>query len=425
MKVKLFLASVLLLAGANLAAQEFQTAYFLDNYTFSYRLNPAAQAFEDDMNGFFGIGIDNINVAARTNTGVSNFLFPYDGKLVLGLNENITSEQFLGGLKPEISAMVNLNMNVFSFGGKTFNGTRTTGAWNFEVNLKSNDAVNIPKEVFSVLKDGTSAVQTVKTGSVHSRTYLEAAFGYSRKFLDDKLSVGLKAKFLVGLAGAQASVTSLDFVGPSGSIDVNGSFNADLAVNAIDFMDANGKFKDVTFAGVKPSGFGVGFDIGGVYKINDKIEVSAAVLDLGAISWDCSVTGNAVVNSSADNNEYVKFPTSAAKVSNPLPTTFNFAGRYKINDMFDAGAIATFKTGTFGWNEFRAGANFTPGKVFSMALSGGVNSYGGVFGFALNLVAGPINLFAGVDNLVTQFTPQFLPVNPLNTNITLGLVIRL
>ena len=45
------------------------------------------------------------------------------------------------------------------------------------------------------------------------------------------------------------------------------------------------KIDDVDVDGAGLGGFGMALDLGGVYKLNDNLTLSASVLDLGFINW--------------------------------------------------------------------------------------------------------------------------------------------
>jgi hypothetical protein len=52
---KLLLAGILTLAAGVAFAQDFKTGYFLDNYVYSYRVNPGA-SLEGKPGTFVGVG---------------------------------------------------------------------------------------------------------------------------------------------------------------------------------------------------------------------------------------------------------------------------------------------------------------------------------------------------------------------------------
>ena len=55
----------------------------------------------------------------------------------------------------------------------------------------------------------------------------------------------------------------------------------------------------------------------------------------------------------------------------------------------------------------------------------GYGTYGQSLGWMLNFHPKGINLFIGSDYMLTDVTPQFIPVNDLNLHFTVGLTLAL
>lgn len=419
MNYKILLSSAALLAVVSSAsAQELQTGFFLDNYAYSHRINPALQASRDDVSGYFGAGADNFVISAHTNVGVNNFLFPsQDGKLVIGLDDYVSDEEFLSGLSPVNTVRLGINENLFAIGGKGKRGL----AFNFELNLKSNNNVNVSKDVFELLKKGGDlGSMQFDDFSIGSRNYLEAALGFGKKC--GRLSLGFKVKALVGVASADLSINELSVDALGDDFSIQGNADVRIAAKPVDYLDDQGRFKTPGLGKIGSSGMGVAFDLGAVFEATDRIEISASVNDLGGITWDCETNGYLAFKNSEELEISVSDNTPEKQLQ-LLPVDINAGLRYRINKTFCAGALLSAKTGKQSIFEARGGVTCTPGSVLSLAVSAGVNSFGTVFGGALNLCLGPVNLFAGIDQIVTSFTPQWIPVGKVNTNASLGLLV--
>ncbi len=129
---RLFSVAVLsLIAASSITAQEFKTSFFLDNYVYSYRLNPGAE-IDDDTTTFFALGLGNVSASALTNSGVSKLFFPKDGELLFFLDESVSSDEFLSGIDDNNFLQPQLNLNVLTLG-------RSNGKSRFslEVNVRS------------------------------------------------------------------------------------------------------------------------------------------------------------------------------------------------------------------------------------------------------------------------------------------------
>ena len=75
---------MLLSLGAS--AQSFRGGYFLDNYVYGYRINPA----QVNEKSFFGIGIGDIDLLNNSNLGMSSLLFNKNNSVVTGLHKSVT-----------------------------------------------------------------------------------------------------------------------------------------------------------------------------------------------------------------------------------------------------------------------------------------------------------------------------------------------
>ena len=112
-RLHLILLTVAILCSLGASAQSFRSGYFLDNYVYGYRINPA------QVNDRLSIGllIDNFDLQNASSMGVSSFLYPNpDGSnsLVTGLNKAIPTETFLKGLKKHNFISLDENINIFS-----------------------------------------------------------------------------------------------------------------------------------------------------------------------------------------------------------------------------------------------------------------------------------------------------------------------
>jgi hypothetical protein len=66
-----------------------------------------------------------------------------------------------------------------------------------------------------------------------------------------------------------------------------------------------------------------------------------------------------------------------------------------------------------------------PSSWFSLSASGALSNYGKSAGGAVNIHLPGFNLYAGVDSYLPllNVTPQYIPIDSFNTNVTLGLAI--
>lgn len=425
-------AAVALLSAIGLHAQSFQTAYFLENYTYSYQLSPASMPKYNK--GFFGFGIDNISVSANSNLGVNTLLFPVtvDGKtkLVTGMNELVSADQFLGGLKERNGAVAGASLNVLSFG---YRGKRNS-FHTFEVNTKLNIAASMPKSAFSLMKLGGTVPGSYSGSnlSLNTTDYIELVSGHSYR-LNDNIRLGGRVKILVGAADAKLSIDSFNATtGETIIIDSRGSasihaLKAEIETNSEG--NPSFEFENIT---PKPGGYGAAIDFGAEIKFPGVkgLSMTAAIMDLGGLLWLNGASGHAVVSGDVMKDirsfaleDCFKIDKSGVNTFKMLGPTVNVGVKYDVARMLTVGALTTATVGRYPCYEARIGASFNPGRALSLAASAGVNNYGAGFGAALSLNVPGFNLFIGTDSIITQFTPEYIPVKRLNTRLNLGLAI--
>ena len=114
--ISVFLLSVAVVFSAS-AQQSLRTAYFLDGYTYNYKLNPA---FAPERPFFAFPTLGNIGVGAETNLGLSTFLYPTsDGKLTTFLSSTVDDDKFLNQLKDRNKLNVSVNESLLALGFRT------------------------------------------------------------------------------------------------------------------------------------------------------------------------------------------------------------------------------------------------------------------------------------------------------------------
>lgn len=129
--------------------------------------------------------------------------------------------------------------------------------------------------------------------------YREYSLGFSGNF-GSRLRLGMKAKLLTGIAALNVQNNSL---GLTVNDDFTHSIDADLSAN-ISFpatfqFDEDNMIEDVeldenTLESVgfftNTSNMGLGLDLGAVYNISEKFNVSVSITDLGYIKWKDNIT---------------------------------------------------------------------------------------------------------------------------------------
>ena len=422
-----------------------RTAYFLDNYTYGYRFNPA---FSSERN-FISIPIlGNISLGGESNVGLSNFLYPTsDGKLALFLDDSISEQDFLGGLKKRNQLNTNANLTLVALGFKTGELYHTLDA-----SFKVNQNAVISKSLFSFLKTGTANGDTswqIDNIGFGADAFGEIAYGLSTT-IGESLHIGARLKVLMGLAHAEMMIDKLDLsltgekwaASTEGVVEIAGPIST--GTSSADNVDLSNVGLD-EFNGL--GGFGFGVDLGASYEFLDYFTASASLLDLGFISWkDMTKASSTGANSYefngfgtiSDGSELqqqlnglkdellglVQFEKSTVgKGKSNLSATFHagIEAKMPFYERLSFGLLGTHRfNGAYSWTECRLAANVMPVDCIGIAASYGLSNFGGSFGGIVNFVFPGFNFFLGVDSFKFKVSPQFIPVEKFNTSLALG-----
>ena len=434
-KIYTLIAAALLATGA--AAQN-PTAYFMEGSTFRSQFNPAFAPLRGYVN-IPAIGGVNINVGG--NIAVDNILFSRDGKLVTLLDSSVSAADALSGLKQNNLLGMDFRMNVIGFGAFTKNHKNF---WSFDLNVRVNEDANLPYSLFEFIKLGKEG--QIRNFGTSTDSYLEAAFSYSFPLMDDRLYIGIRGKFLAGLARAQVTYDRFD-------ISLREDRWAVLTQGTLDLTAAGAKVEtdpdsetfeigDLDFKPTKPAGYGFALDLGATYDILPNLQASLAVTDLGFISWSKK---NSVMGVSTQETEFTG-ATVPENASEPVPDfdlemlKFNQVDGRSTTKMLHAsvnagleyevwrhkigiGLLYTARVWKYKtMHNITGSVNFHPVRWFTVSGSYSViDNRGGAVGLALNLCPNWINFFIGTDVLITKHTPQFVPVRQSIMNVTLGI----
>lgn len=452
------LAATLLLATAvaPAAAQEFRTAAFMQTNNYRHQINPAMLDEAYVGMPFFG----QINVGATGNFGLKNFVYKLDGNprydLTTFMSPTVSAGEFLGDLHDKNRADVYINYNIFSVGFKAFKGINLV-----ELNLRSNTNVSLPYELFEFMKTtGAKETYHLQDIGVRSQNYLELALGHSHR-INDQWTVGAKLKFLFGGAYADFSADQLDVTMNGDQWRIVGDARLKAAVLSSEFdyedpsknaPDGRRRVKGIDDVSFGLPGFGLGVDLGATFKVTKDLTLSAAINDLGFINWskvkNASSRGDytfdgfediyAGSNNTGGNKLGDQFETlgddleemfsvyddGEGSSSQALAATINIGAEYTLpayrNLRF--GFLYTSRLhGLYSYHQGLLSATIRPVKCLEASVNTAVSSTGCTFGAALSLRAKHYNFFIGSDRIFGKVSKEFIPLNSLNANVTMGM----
>ena len=253
-------------------------------------------------------------------------------------------------------AFVNLGVDVelLNFGFRV-----RKSMFSFSATEKIKSRVGIPKDFLKLALEGNGGDNigydfnfNFGLDVLHTR---ELALGYSRTFLNDKLTVGGRVKYVLGLNVINTAKNDIVFRTNDRSFGY--TVTADVEVNAsTPFLDSTLMAEQQLTALVNNGNNGFGVDLGAKFNLTDKISLSASVVDLGVIKWQNSTSNIKSRNPGAsfdyngvDVRDYLGYSVDASAGFAALQDT--------ILDVFALDTSSnSFSTGLLG--EFYLGGNF-------------------------------------------------------------------
>lgn len=435
---KLLALSFIAAASVTAAAQESSTGYFMENYNMRWQMNPAM----GNRNSYVGFpGLGNLNVAVNGNLSATDLVYPYNGKTVLFTNPNISSQEVLGNLSNTNRLSQSLGLNVIQVGFKAFGGYN-----NIAINVKENVSLDLPKSIFSLLKEGISN-STYDITDLHAKAaaYAEIALNHSR---DIKWVPGLRAgisfKLLlpVGFAEADFNELALDL----GENNWRARANANMRVGLGGFRykttvnDRTGKPYvngfDTDDLSIGVNGMGFAFDLGATYKWSD-FTFSLALTDLGMLNFNSVQEASTNGTKTFETESHVIGIGDGGKAWDDLVD--DLAPLYELHDNGDIGSTSIALQGKlragvdykfplynklhfglmnttnfssiFPSTEFRVSANVEPVKGVAASVSAAAGTYGANYGFLLSLGNKGFNFIIGMDYAAMKMDKNHIPLS--------------
>lgn len=460
-----YMAAALTMAAAILptSAQELRTSYFMETSNYRHQMNPALLD-----SPYFGMFFSNINIGMTGNIGAKQFIFDTNGlpgytgnyRYTTFMDPNVDAKTFLNKLHDKNRFDLYLNYNLFSVGFKAWGGVNL-----LELNLRSNTNLTLPKGLFEFAKTAGEK-EHYEFGGLGMRTqnYMELALGHSRD-INKQWRVGGKLKFLIGAAYADftADNVTLDMTEDAWRIQSNAQVKASLLKSDVihedpskNSADGRPRVKELDNFGFSLPGFGMALDLGVTYKPIENLTVSAAITDLGFISWknthhassqgDYTFDGfnNIYIGSDKDQTEDIDdqfdqigddleemfsvYDDGTKTATQALAATLNVGAEYKLPayDKLKFGFLYTSRIhGKYSWHQGMLNVGVRPVKWFECNVNGAVTSTGVTAGGMLSLKAPHFNFYIAADRFFSKMGKQGVPLNSSNGNITFGMTFPL
>jgi len=454
---KIILVATCMLSVVTATAQSLNSAYFTEDYKYRHTMNPA---FGNEQSYVAIPALGNVNIRTQANFGYDAIVMsnpnPYGNKtMTTFLHPNIDAATALDGFASGNNRIIgNVGVTILSAGFKAWGGYNT-----IELNTKVSFGASLPYELFEFAKNTGNKNYNIGDINVGAMSYAELAFGHSRQ-LSEKLRAGAKLKVLLGIARADLEMTGVEAqLNDANRWLITADAKADVSMKGFTYKQKDKEYKqkpgsyqyvnDVDVDGAGVSGFGMAVDLGASYKLNDDWQFSAALLDLGFISWSNDVQArnisqqfefggfhDAEISKSSDNsfkNQGQAYSDQIAEFANlqdqgdqggrttGIGTTLNVGAEYTLPmyRKLSFGLLSNTRfQGDYSWTEGRLSANWKPLRWLDGGMSVAVGSFGTSAGWLLNIHPKGFNFFVGMDHILGKQSKEGIP---LSTKASLNL----
>ena len=298
-KSRYLLILLLIIILQDAASQNSQVLYYM-NLPQNHLLNPALTP----SNSFYlGVpALTGINININNNfVNFSDVIMPNQkgDSLISFLHPSYNVDNFIKKLNAINFISPEINIQLLGMGFRA--GKDLFVSLDVTERILGNFA--LPKDLFVLALKGNNDFlgKTIDLSGLDARLQYFHEFGMGiSKNIGSKLRIGVRGKLLFGVANASLNNKSLGLtVNNDYSWDFNANMSASISGPVKVYMSKANKIDSVVFDQEKikkPSFFantgnmGLGLDLGAVYQLTGRINISASITDLGFINWKNDVT---------------------------------------------------------------------------------------------------------------------------------------
>lgn len=451
---------VFLMSINTVISQVSKTEYFMrTSYMRSY-LNPALQPEQEYL---VVPVLPNVGANIQTNTiNLDHLTFKRGGERVTFLHPDVSNQDFLKGLSKNNYISTDVNYKFFAL------GMRIKGHYtNFDIGVRAHADVNLPKSALELLKVGFNQDNTtaynLKNVSATATTFVEIGASQARPFLDNTLTLGARVKLLLG--GGYLDLRANEF-------QLEASPNQWKALSQVKMegaapgvrpkYDSDDKLDGFEFGWDGIPGYGAGIDLGAVYDLQkvlpvlDGLKVSAALNDIGFISWtkknslslyssktEVIIEPNEYQDKNGDKSlgdifedalddfkDVINLKEKDGR-SNGRSTSLRMimllGAEYElIKNKLSTGALYSARFGNYHTShEMTISGNYQPFYWLGTSLSYSfVHNAFDNFGFALHLAPKKgVAFFVSSDYILPRVSKEFIPTSSKGVNVQFGFAI--
>lgn len=277
-------------------SQEVNTLYFLENSTLRHRLNPAFMPQNKFYLGILGNSSAMVQSPLTLHDVIQTDQYNNSTTILHPSSSPTLRQRMLGKLSRGLSLQT--QSELLAFGWKANNAY-----WHVSLQQKTQLHLNVPQGLFKLLVSGMDKntqgdyIPTrydLSTLGINAFTYTEMALGYAQK-INDKLTIGGKAKWLVGNVAIRTTNEEIDItLDPNQGIKLVGNGHLHIAAPIQNRPSSITKMNELKFGNtgdwLKPQGGGLAIDLGATYQLLDILNLSCSLTDLGFVNWKNTTT---------------------------------------------------------------------------------------------------------------------------------------
>ena len=321
-------------------------------------------------------------------------------------------------------------------------------------------ATYLPSDLLKFALYGTPDPNGINTFNlsqlgIDASLYSNAAIGYMYK-INKQLTIGAKAKLLMGYANINTSINKLNLNASrqEWSLETDGTINASLPIRFNTLENGNIDFGSIQMNSANellellynPAGIGAAIDLGIKYEPVKNLVISASVTDLGMIYWSRN-SFSASMQGSHSIDELIDYTLGDTLSTDAIVDKFTGLGNEILNSMHTDGENKPYKSMLRGnfflgaeygilknrislgvvnrlkfkdthlQDEVTVALNLRPIHWFNATVSHSfINGRLGTLGLGLNVKAGIMNMYIIADYIPTSYAQIPLGDNALTFN---------
>ena len=425
-----FLVLLLLCRGWNLLSQSDLMLYNFNAIGQSLHTNPGMQ-----QQSKFWLALPGL---AGASFNYHNNGFALVDLLEEGSNVNENLEQVSRNLDGQSHLTLSGSLDLLGIGFKAGNGFVSMGS-TVDIAYRMDLPGALMKVLFVDDNNNTLTNFSIDNFEFETVARTNLYLGYQHTFLDERLTVGARYKYIIGQAHSHFERARLSIENQS---NFSAIINTDVLFQSSGRSLVEGDNLNDPGSLALTDNRGMAIDLGATYKLTERWELSASIIDLGSITWQQDVAQfksdgtyefDGVDVDLSNENTGSGFDDFA----DTLVEAFNFeetqGGNYTKSLMSQVFAGANFfvtPNHVFGalyhariWNGtwyHDIGINYQGRLARDFQIIGGYSIINGVahnIGAGLQAKLGPVQLFVLTENLVGAIAYQGLQT----TNVRLGI----